>query len=189
MAQDNSWGRGYYPLPAHLSGLGRFMDGLKPRKLIDHKVWPEDPTAGGDIHMLTVVDRDVSIMVRDIQSLIELGLIRIQSNNPGEVSFYFVDKTRSVKEGRRGPAGVREFPRDVPPIDWRQVRPPMSVSYEKGNYYVRLPDGTEARATWDGWDEDDARRAVGYLNRLVQHKPNLKASRRPKALGSARRRR
>lgn len=105
--QDNSWGRGYHPLPVRLSGLGRFMDSLAPRKLIDHKVWPDDPAAGGDIHMLTVVDRDVSIMVRDIQSLIELGLIRIQSNNPGEVSFYFVDKTRSAHRPTARSPGTR----------------------------------------------------------------------------------
>ena len=69
------------------------------------------------------------------------------------------------------------FPREVPPIDWHQIRPPMTVSYEGGHYYVRLPDGTEARATWDGWDEDDARRAVGYLNRLAQYEPNASDSR------------
>jgi hypothetical protein len=89
---DNSWGRGYYPLPARLAGLGRFMDSLAPTKLLDHKVWPDDPTEGGDIHMLTVKDRGVNIFVRDIESLIKNGLIRIQSNEPGQVSFYFVDK-------------------------------------------------------------------------------------------------
>ena len=46
--------------------------------------------------MLTVRDREVSIFVRDIESLIALGLIRIQSNDPGQMSFYFVDK-KSVR--------------------------------------------------------------------------------------------
>lgn len=104
--QDNSWGRGYYPLPAQLSGLGRFMDGLAPTRLLDHKVWPDDPTEGGDIHMLTVEDTNVSIGVLDIESLIENGLIRIQSNEPGAVSFYFVGKSER-DPGGSGWAPVR----------------------------------------------------------------------------------
>lgn len=104
--QDNSWGRGYYPLPAHLSGLGRFMDGLSPQNLLDHKVWPDDRAAGGDIHMLTVEDRDVSIFSRDLESLLKNGLIRIQSNEPGQVSFYFVDKAER-DPGGSGWAPVR----------------------------------------------------------------------------------
>ena len=47
--KDNSYGRGYYPLPASLAGAGRFMDGLRPTRIIDHKVWPDDPMEGGDI--------------------------------------------------------------------------------------------------------------------------------------------
>jgi hypothetical protein len=104
--QDNSWGRGYHPLPARLSGLGRFMDGLAPTKLLDHKVWPDDPTEGGDIHMLTVEATDVSIGFRDLESLIENGLIRIQSNEPGAVSFYFVGKSER-DPGGSGWAPVR----------------------------------------------------------------------------------
>jgi hypothetical protein len=88
--KDNSYGLGHYPLPRRLAGLGRFMDGLRPANLIDHKVFPG--TGGGDkmnVHMLTVSERAMSLFVRDIESLIKLGLIRIQSNEPGQISFYF----------------------------------------------------------------------------------------------------
>ena len=42
-----------------------------------------------NVHMLTVSERAMSLFVRDIESLIKLGLIRIQSNEPGQISFYF----------------------------------------------------------------------------------------------------
>jgi hypothetical protein len=104
--RDNSWGRGYYPLPPHLAGLGRFMDGLRPTSLLDHKVWPDDP-AGGDIHMLTVGDRNMSVFARDLVSLLQLGLVRIQSNDPGEVSFYFLDKHETAPRRHYAPRGTR----------------------------------------------------------------------------------
>jgi hypothetical protein len=76
------------------------MDGLSPENLLDHKVWLDDPVEGGDIHMLTVRDRDVGIFRRDIETLLRLGLTRIQSNDPGRVSFYFVDKHAPASAGR-----------------------------------------------------------------------------------------
>jgi hypothetical protein len=40
--------------------------------------------------LTTGVDtRSFSVMRRDLESLLDQGLTRIQSNDPGEVSFYF----------------------------------------------------------------------------------------------------
>lgn len=84
---DNSFGLGYYPLPAKLSGLGRFVANLAPKKLVSHKVFVEKD---GLTHMLTAkVDLQFSIMVLDMQSLINHGLIRVQCNDPGTMAFYF----------------------------------------------------------------------------------------------------
>jgi hypothetical protein len=82
---DNSFGRGYYPLPPQLAGLGRFVSSLRPNNLIDHKVWPDEGT-----HMLTArVDPKLSVMAADMKSLLKLGLVRVQCNDPGTLSFYF----------------------------------------------------------------------------------------------------
>jgi hypothetical protein len=84
-SSDNSFGRGTYPLPDSLKDLGRFVHNLRPDKLIAHKVFPEENT-----HMLVAqVNHQLSIMRRDMESLLAQGLVRIQSNAPGELSFYF----------------------------------------------------------------------------------------------------
>jgi hypothetical protein len=85
---DNTFGRGYYPLPNKLKGLGRFMENLAPRHLVEHKAFVDArrPT----IHMLTAkVDRHFSVLLKDMESLIAHGFVRMQSNEPGTVSFYF----------------------------------------------------------------------------------------------------
>jgi hypothetical protein len=84
--EDNSYGRGYFPLPPKLAGLGRFSDALKPTNLVDHKYFPDE-----DTHMLvTKVTPKLSVMAADMKSLLMLGLTRIQSNHPGTLSFYFI---------------------------------------------------------------------------------------------------
>ena len=83
--QDNTFGRGYVPLPPELSGLGRFVENLRPNNLVDHKVFPDD-----GVHMLTAkVNTRLSIMVLDMKSLIKRGLVRVQCNEIGTLSFYF----------------------------------------------------------------------------------------------------
>jgi len=86
---DNTFGRrGFYPLPAKLSSLGRFVENLAPFRLIGHKVFVDErrPT----IHMLTArVDGRFSIMRKDMESLLKHGLVRMQSNDPGTIAFYF----------------------------------------------------------------------------------------------------
>lgn len=87
--EDNSFGQGHYPLPASLSRLGRFVANLQPTKLVNHRVWPQN-----GIHMLTAqVDTQLSIMAEDMKSLLSLGLVRIQCNEPGTLGFYFKQKT------------------------------------------------------------------------------------------------
>lgn len=94
---DNSYGRGYFPLPARLSGLGRFSDALKPTR-VRHTVFPDE-----GIHMLTIqAGPGFSIMSRDLESLLRLGLMRMQSNEPGEISFYFQDKPL-----QNNPSGIK----------------------------------------------------------------------------------
>lgn len=87
--QDNSWGLGYYPLPAKLSGLGRFVENLSPKRLVAHHVFPRE-----GVHMLTAkADVRLSIMRRDLESLLDQGLVRIQVNEPGTIDFYFEDES------------------------------------------------------------------------------------------------
>jgi len=86
--QDNSFGLGFYPLPARLSGLGRFVENLKPTKLLDYKVWPRD----GSWMLVAKADTRLSIMGEDMKSLIRLGLVRVQCNDLGTLSFYFQDE-------------------------------------------------------------------------------------------------
>jgi len=89
---DNSFGMGNYPLPARLSGLGRFVENLRPTKLVEQKVFPNE-----GIWMLTAkVDTHLSIMAEDMKSLLRLGLMRVQCNNVGTLSFYFQDEPISA---------------------------------------------------------------------------------------------
>lgn len=82
--QDNSWGLGYYPLPQELKNLGRYSDALKPANLLDFKYFERE-----GVFMLDTKLSNLSVMALDLKSLLNLGLSRIQSNNPGVVSFYF----------------------------------------------------------------------------------------------------
>jgi len=83
--EDNSYGRGYFPLPHELASLGRFADALKPSNLVSHKVFPDEGA-----HMLTAKLSRVSVMAADMKSLLlRYGLLRIQSNEPGTLAFYF----------------------------------------------------------------------------------------------------
>lgn len=87
---DNSFGRGHFSLPPKLAGLGRYVENLKPSKLVDHKFFPED-----DIHMLVAeADMRLSVMRADMLSLLKHGLVRVQVNDPGTISFYFKGKGR-----------------------------------------------------------------------------------------------
>lgn len=86
--RDNSWGLGFYPLPSRLAGLGRFVGNLAPKLLIAHHVFPKE-----GIHMLTArADTHLSVMRRDLESLLDQGLVRIQVNEPDTIDFYFEDK-------------------------------------------------------------------------------------------------
>ncbi|MFI5299127.1 MAG: hypothetical protein ACHREM_13605 [Polyangiales bacterium] len=81
---DNSFGRGYYPLPSKLKYLDRFSDCFRTENILDHKVLVSE-----DCHVLTVPSRKVSLMHPDILSLLKQGLMRIQGNDPNQLSFYF----------------------------------------------------------------------------------------------------
>jgi hypothetical protein len=86
--KDNSWGLGYFPLPPKLSGLGRFVENLKPTLLVSHNVFPRE-----GIHMLTAhVNARLSVMGEDLKNLLRHGLVRIQCNEPGTLAFYFQDE-------------------------------------------------------------------------------------------------
>ena len=86
--RDNSFGRGYYEPPNRLLGLGRFVENLRPKNLVNIRVFPDE-----GIWMLTAeADGRLSIMRRDLESLLSQGLIRIQSNEAGTLDFYFQDE-------------------------------------------------------------------------------------------------
>jgi hypothetical protein len=109
-AADNSWGRGYYPLPPKLSSLGRFAASLAPGKLVDHKFFPDD-----GVHLLTAkVGHGLSVMADDMKSLLRLGLSRIQCNDPGTLGFYFEGFQGAQPEGGSAPAEEAEPPSDLP---------------------------------------------------------------------------
>jgi hypothetical protein len=88
-ASEQKFGR----LPATYSGLGRYADALAPRNLLGYRVYPPEPLLGETepTYMLTTrAGYNFSIMRRDLESLLDdAGLMRIQTNEPGEVSLYF----------------------------------------------------------------------------------------------------
>ena len=86
-ASEKKYGR----LPARYSGLGRFSDALRPQNIRRFMVFPPSAGESDATYMLTtgVDTRSFSVMRRDLESLLDQGLTRIQSNDPGEVSFYF----------------------------------------------------------------------------------------------------
>ena len=86
--RDNSWGAGYYPLPLKLRSLNRFSDAFSKRNVLDHRAFPED-----GVHMITTkVGHGFSIMRADMEPLLRLGLVRMQSNESGTMAFYFYEK-------------------------------------------------------------------------------------------------
>lgn len=86
---DNSYGAGSFPMPKKLLHVGNFVENLKPSRLVSHKVFM-GRRGVPETHMLTtMLDSHFSIMRLDMESLLKLGLERIQSNDPGEISFYF----------------------------------------------------------------------------------------------------
>jgi len=84
---DNTFGAGNIPLPDKLKSLSRFADAF--RTILDHKAFPAHGTEP-EIHMLTVkADTRFSIMGADMRTLLKLGLVRMQVNNPGTMDIYF----------------------------------------------------------------------------------------------------
>lgn len=86
--RDNSFGRGYFEPPAKIRNLGRFADNLAPNRVLDVKVFPRE----GIWMVTTRSDVRFSILPRDLESLMRLGLVRVQVNEPGTISLYFQDK-------------------------------------------------------------------------------------------------
>lgn len=87
-ASEKKYGR----LPARYAGLGRFTDSLSPSNLRSFRVFPPNSRESDSTYMLTTrgnIMGGLSVMRRDLESLLDQGLVRIQSNDPGEVSFYF----------------------------------------------------------------------------------------------------
>lgn len=91
------WGN----LPAVYSGLGTFSDSLRPANLLSFRVFDERE---GPVYMLTTpcygVRHSFSVMRRDLESLLDLGLERMQSNDPNEVSLYFSERSRKLSASR-----------------------------------------------------------------------------------------
>jgi hypothetical protein len=91
------WGN----LPAVYSGLGTYSDSLRPANLLSFRVFDERE---GPVYMLTTPCYDAphnfSIMRRDLESLLDLGLERMQSHNPNEVSLYFSERSRKLSAAR-----------------------------------------------------------------------------------------
>lgn len=87
-SEDNSYGAGYFPLPNKLLYVGNFVENLRPNARVEHKVFPARGRVPEE-HMLTARVRGLSVTRKDMETLLMLGLSRIQSNEPGTVSFYF----------------------------------------------------------------------------------------------------
>ncbi len=83
--EDNSYGAGHFPLPDKLRSFKKFVYFRGP---LVHKVFPAYAQVP-EVHMLTVSSSGVSVMLDDLKILFRMGLIRIQSNDPGYLSFYF----------------------------------------------------------------------------------------------------
>ena len=83
--RDNSFGRGYYEPPSRLLRLGHFVDSLRPKNLVDIRVFPDE----GVWMLTTESNTHLSIMRRDLESLLAMGLVRVQVNEPGSIDFYF----------------------------------------------------------------------------------------------------
>jgi len=102
--KDNTYGRGYVAPPSTLRSLGRFSDALRPTNWISHKVQLASGRHSPTTHLVTIPAGDFkhafSFMANDLEWLLRFGLVRIQSNDPGQVTFYFADKY--LKNPRRG---------------------------------------------------------------------------------------
>lgn len=82
--------RKYGTLPARYASLGRYSAGLMPQNILEFRVFEYGD--GPPTYMLTTSDRHADFLRRDLQSLLDLGLELIRSNNPGEMSVYFNDR-------------------------------------------------------------------------------------------------
>lgn len=81
---DNSYGRGYFEPPVKIRTLGHWCDNLKPQKVLFYKYFQDD----GIWMVTTKCDHQLSVMGADLRHLLQLGLVRIQCNNPGTLAFY-----------------------------------------------------------------------------------------------------
>lgn len=84
VGKDNSYGAGFWPMPARFSQLPSLIS--CSNKILDtHRVFPDEP-----VHMFTVKsDTRFSIAEGDLKRLVEFGLNQIKANDPGHVSLYF----------------------------------------------------------------------------------------------------
>lgn len=92
------WGN----LPAVYSGLGTYSDSLRPANLLSFRVFEE--REGPPVYMLTTRCYGgvggFSVMRRDLESLLDLGLERVQSGDPNKLSFYFSERSRKLSAAR-----------------------------------------------------------------------------------------
>ena len=89
-------------LPRRLKHLGRL---LPPLRLVhDHRIYTE--ASGEQTHLLTYAADGYQLIVAraDLETLLHVGLLRIASNTPGMVSFYF---TVPAAEAVAMPEGAR----------------------------------------------------------------------------------
>lgn len=82
--KDNSYGAGYWPLPARLANIQTFI--TSSNKIVKtHTVFPDT-----NMHMFTTnADTRFSIVENDLMTLIRLGFVGIRVNEPGKIAIYF----------------------------------------------------------------------------------------------------
>ena len=89
------WGN----MPAVYSNLGTYSDSLRPSNLLSFRVFDEHEAQ--PVYMLTTrCYPGFSVMRRDLESLLDLGLERVQSNDPNKLSFYFSERSRKLSAAR-----------------------------------------------------------------------------------------
>jgi hypothetical protein len=86
---DNTYGLGYEPPLSHLNYLSRFITGYDATK-VKHNVFLPTHRRNNRVDMFTIkLSPQFSIMGTDMESLIGLGLVRMQQLEPGTLSLYF----------------------------------------------------------------------------------------------------
>jgi len=113
---DNSYGAGEYVFPASLSHLGNYAANLAPTKLVDVKAFPKE----GVWMLVAKADAQLSVTVQDLQALIKLGLVRMQVNSLGTMSFYFQGHSMDTYD-RRVTAAASPFWKPVMDEDPKKV--------------------------------------------------------------------